>query len=210
MERPRALLLDAMGTLIGLRRSVGTTYAQTAADHGLTVSAAAIDAVFPRLYRQAPPLAFPGLSGDDRLEAEQRWWGERIAAALQAAGAGPAPVALQRELFERFRDPALWRVYDDVLPCLERWRGRGLQLAVVSNFDSRLHQLLEALGLRSHLETVVISSEVGAAKPSALPFSIALERLGVAPEEAWHLGDSQEDGQGATAAGVAWIRVRRP
>ncbi|MFM8525315.1 MAG: HAD-IA family hydrolase [Cyanobacteriota bacterium] len=210
MGRPRALLLDAMGTLIGLRQSVGRTYAAAAAAHGLIVSAEAIDAAFPRLYRQAPPLAFPDLSGPERLQAERRWWGERIEAALQAAGAGPAPEALQIELFERFRDPALWRVYDDVPRSLERWRSHGLQLAVVSNFDSRLHDLLEALGLRGHLEAVVISSEVGAAKPSARPFVVALKQLGVSASEAWHIGDSPEDGQGATAAGLSWLQVQRP
>lgn len=60
---PRGLLLDAMGTLIGLRRSVGATYAELAAAHGVNLTADAIDAAFPRLFRQAPPLAFPGLKG---------------------------------------------------------------------------------------------------------------------------------------------------
>lgn len=210
MERPQALLLDAMGTLIGLRQSVGRTYAEAAAEHGLAVSAAAIDAAFGRLYRQAPPLAFPGLHGAALLAAEQQWWGDRITAALEAAGAGPAPEALKRQLFERFRDPGLWVVYDDVLPSLERWRRRGLRLAVVSNFDSRLHQLLDDLGLGAQLEAVVISSEVGAAKPSPRPFQIALEWLGLRADQAWHLGDSPEDGQGATAAGLTWVQVQRP
>lgn len=210
MERPRALLLDAMGTLIGLRQSVGATYAQAAAAHGLTVSAEAINAVFPTVYRQAPPLAFPGLSGPQRRLAERQWWGHRIDDALRQAGAGPAPMALRHELFDRFRDPALWRVYNDVRPCLERWRQRGLKLAVVSNFDSRLHGLLEALELRQHLEAVVISSEIGAAKPSPRPFKAALEQLGVMAPEVWHIGDSAEDGEGAGAAGLRWLQVRRP
>lgn len=210
MTRPRALLLDAMGTLIGLRRSVGTTYAQAAADHGLMVSADAINAVFPGVYRQAPPLAFPGLTGRQRRLAERQWWGHRINDALRQAGAGPAPRALRDDLFDRYRDPALWRVYGEVRPCLERWQQRGLKLAVVSNFDSRLHDLLEALELRQHLEAVVISSEIGAAKPSPRPFEAALERLGVAASEAWHIGDSAEDGLGATAAGIPWLQVRRP
>ncbi|MDA1205898.1 MAG: haloacid dehalogenase, partial [Cyanobacteria bacterium] len=54
---PRGLLLDAMGTMIDLRTSVGSTYAALASRHGLTVEAAAIDRAFPRIYRQAPPLA---------------------------------------------------------------------------------------------------------------------------------------------------------
>ena len=67
---PRGLLLEAMGTLIGLRPSVGSTYAALASRHGLTVEAAAIDRAFPRIYRQAPPLAFPGLSDQALEEAE--------------------------------------------------------------------------------------------------------------------------------------------
>jgi putative hydrolase of the HAD superfamily len=60
---PAGLLLDAMGTLIGLKESVGTTYAAQAHRHGLTVEAAAIDRLFPSIYDQAPPL---GLSRPGR------------------------------------------------------------------------------------------------------------------------------------------------
>ena len=70
--RPTGLLLDAMGTLIGLRATVGHTYAAAAAEHGLRVSAAAIDTAFPAIYRNAPPLAFPGLAEADLEAAERR------------------------------------------------------------------------------------------------------------------------------------------
>jgi putative hydrolase of the HAD superfamily len=210
LQPPRALLLDAMGTLFGLRQSVGSTYAALAGTHGVAVEAAAIDRVFPALYRQAPPLAFPGLGGVALLEAERRWWGERIEEALRAAGAAGAPLALQRELFEHFAQPEPWLLYDDVLPVLRRWRTAGLRLAVVSNFDQRLHGLLERLELADLLDGVVVSSAAGAAKPSPLPFQLALEALGVSAAEAWHVGDSPEDVRGAAAAGVTCLRIRRP
>ncbi|MFM8276516.1 MAG: HAD-IA family hydrolase [Cyanobium sp.] len=208
--RPAGLLLDAMGTLIGLKASVGSTYAAAAADHGLTVAAAAIDAAFPAIYRSAPPLAFPGLEGAELERAERRWWGERIEAVLRACGAGPATPALQHQLFERFADPDLWRVYPDVLEPLRRWQGAGLRLAVVSNFDSRLDGLLRGLGLAELVELVVVSSRAGAAKPSPLPFQQALAGLGLAASQVWHVGDSPEDGAGARAAGVPCLLVRRP
>ncbi len=208
--RPRALLLDAMGTLIGLRESVGTTYAAMAAAHGLTVAAAAIDRAFPAVLRSAPPLAFPGLSGPALLEAERGWWGERIDAVLIAAGSGAAPQALHHELFERFADPSLWHVYPDVVPSLRRWHEGGLRLAVVSNFDRRLEPVLEGLGLGSWFDLVVVSSRAGAAKPSAGPFTAALKGLDLAPHQVWHVGDSPEDVAGARAAGVRCVLVRRP
>jgi putative hydrolase of the HAD superfamily len=93
---------------------------------------------------------------------------------------------------------------------LRRWQGAGLRLAVVSNFDRRLQPLLEGLGLADLFEQVVVSSSAGAAKPSPLPFRIALEALGLSAAQVWHVGDSPEDRAGAQAAGVRCLLVRRP
>jgi putative hydrolase of the HAD superfamily len=208
---PRGLLLDAMGTLIGLRRSVGDTYAELAAAHGVVVDAAAVNAAFPRLFRQAGPLAFPGLTGAALLEAEEGWWGELITATLQACGhAGALPPALAPALFRHYADPEPWQVYADVVEPLQRWRERGIRLAVVSNFDQRLPGLLEALGLAELFEAVVVSSLVGAAKPDPLPFHQALTQLQLPAEAVWHIGDSPEDEAGARAAGLRCLLIRRP
>jgi putative hydrolase of the HAD superfamily len=206
----KGLLFDAMGTLIGLRASVGTTYAAAAAGHGLELEPAAIDQAFGAVLRQAPPLAFSGLEGPALLKAERRWWGERINETVQAAGGRPAPEALRHELFERYADPSLWRVYPGVAEHLQRWSGRGLALAVVSNFDSRLIALLEGLALAPWFTAVVVSSAAGAAKPDPLPFRRALEALGLEPHQAWHVGDSPEDEAGARAAGLRCLLIRHP
>jgi putative hydrolase of the HAD superfamily len=209
-RRPRGLLLDAMGPLIGLREPVGRTYAAAAARHGITVDPAAVERAFRASYRQAPPLAFPGLAGEELARAERRWWGDRITDSLRGAGADQAPEAVRQELFEHYADPGPWQVFDDVPGHLERWQRRGLALAVVSNFDSRLPGLLEGLGLARWLQLVVVSSAAGAAKPDPDPFRLALEGLGLEASQAWHVGDSPEDVQGAAAAGLRCLLVRRP
>ena len=79
MSAPSGLLLDAMGTLIGLRQSVGESYAAVAETFGLTIAPEAINDVFAGLFRQAPELAFPGLSSEALLEAEERWWTTLVA-----------------------------------------------------------------------------------------------------------------------------------
>lgn len=208
--KPRALLLDAMGTLIRPRESVGTTYAARAALHGIHLEAAAIDRVFPAVLSQAPPLAFDGLDGDDLLEAERRWWAERIDHALGEAGGPRAPEALHRDLFDHFGDPAIWRVFDDVPQHLQRWHEAGLRLGVVSNFDQRLFGILQGLDLIHRFDVVVVSSRAGAAKPSPRPFLMALESLGLQPSQAWHVGDAPEDALGAGSAGMRCLRVLRP
>ena len=208
--RPKGLLLDAMGTLITLRESVGTTYAAVASEHGLGADAGAIDALFPQIYRAAPPLAFSPAEPQALLEAERSWWGERIREVFKATGTEEAlPPQLVIDLFDRFAEPQLWRVYPEVLDHLAAWSRQGLRLAVVSNFDRRLHGLLASLGLLPWLEVVIVSSEVGAAKPSPLPFQRALEALDLQPHQVWHVGDQPEDGQGAARAGVPCLLLKR-
>ena len=207
--RPRGLLLDAMGTLITLRESVGSGYAAVARDHGVDAEAAAIDAVFPAIYRQAPPLAFAGLAGEALLEAEIGWWGERIRETFAALTLPPPDQDLQRALFDHFAQPERWLVYGEVAAQLTAWRQGGLRLAVVSNFDSRLHGLLQSLGLMAQLDAVVISSEVGAAKPDPRPLQLALGSLGLTADQAWHIGDSPDDVAAARSAGVHCVRIER-
>lgn len=209
--RPQGLLLDAMGTMITLRASVGSTYAAAAADHGIAVDPARIDALFPTIYRAAPPLAFSLPAPEALLQAERSWWGDRIREVLAAAG-GPdePPPGLTEDLFDRYAQPELWQVYPDVPQRLAHWRQQGLRLAVVSNFDRRLYGLLVSLELMPWLERVIVSSEVGAAKPSPVPFERAMEALQLQPHQVWHVGDQAEDAEGAARAGVRCLLLKRP
>ena len=209
LPAPQGLLLDAMGTLIGLREPVGRTYAQLAEAHGLKLDAQQVERGFRQAYREAPPLAFPGLTGPELRGAELAWWSERIRSSLAAAGAQTMPESLGEALFNHYADAAAWQVYADVACQLQRWWEQGLKLAVVSNFDSRLPSLLEQLGLSPWLSAVVVSSSAGAAKPDPAPFHIALEQLQLNASQVWHVGDSPDDVAGAAAAGLPCIQVRR-
>jgi len=208
-HRPKGLLLDAMGTLITLVDSVGHGYAAVAAEHGLEVEPAAIDAAFPEVYRRAPALAFGPLDHDGLEAAERRWWGERIGETFAAIGAPPPDLSLQHALFDHFAQSDCWRLYNEVEEQLQQWRQVGLKLAVVSNFDRRLHGLLEGLGVLPLFDAVVVSSEAGAAKPDPKPFALALEALQLNSTEVWHVGDSPEDLAGARAAGLHCVLLER-
>ena len=75
--------------------------------------------------------------------------------------------------------------------------------------------ILEQAGLARHLAAVVISDAVGLRKPRREIFEAVLARLGVAPEQTLHVGDSlRADVVGAAALGIktAWLtrRVKDP
>ena len=72
----------------------------------------------------------------------------------------------------------------------------------MSNWDVGLAEQLERIGADHFFSTVVTSAEAGAAKPDPAAFRLALQRLGVEPARALHVGDEAEDEEGAAAAGM--------
>jgi putative hydrolase of the HAD superfamily len=81
-------------------------------------------------------------------------------------------------------------------------RARGLELAVVSNWDIGLTEQLERLGVASLFTAIVTTAEAGAPKPEPAVFRLALEKLGVGAGRALHVGDEPGDEDGARAAGM--------
>jgi putative hydrolase of the HAD superfamily len=85
-----------------------------------------------------------------------------------------------------------------------------MRLGIISNWDSRLRALLNALALANEFETVVISCEAGVEKPDRAIFERALANLGLSPHEAFHIGDDRiSDFEGPRAAGMAAALVVR-
>lgn len=201
----RAVLFDAVETLIRPWPSVGAVYSRAASGAGVRCPPRALGAAFPLAYRELHPERFFGRSGLQTSEPrERRWWSRVVRRTFERAGCaapGDAAVAAGVEAFAR---GASWRPCPGALETLATLRSRGLRVAMVSNYDSRLHRVVEELGLAPHLDAVVVSSETGWAKPSPRIYAAALAALGVAPGEALMVGDRpREDCAGARAAGLA-------
>lgn len=100
---------------------------------------------------------------------------------------------------------ALWNhPLDGVVDAIGRLTGQGVRVAVVSNSDGSVRDSLGRAGLLDLFEFVIDSHEVGVSKPNPGIFKAALERMSLAPEEAWYVGDSVfHDVRGARAAGMA-------
>ncbi|MCZ6681346.1 MAG: HAD-IA family hydrolase [Gammaproteobacteria bacterium] len=103
-------------------------------------------------------------------------------------------------------------LYDDALPTLDRLQAAGLKMGIVSNWDTPLHNTVEALGIDGYFEVIVASHDqrVRSAKPEAAIFEYALNAVGAAPDEAVHVGDSYEsDIVGAQSVGIRAILLDR-
>jgi putative hydrolase of the HAD superfamily len=100
--------------------------------------------------------------------------------------------------------------FPDAPRALAELRDLELRLVCVSNWDCSLPDVLARVGLGELLDGVVTSAVAGARKPDPAIFAAALEVAGCGPEEALHVGDTEdEDIHGARAAGIRALLIRR-
>jgi putative hydrolase of the HAD superfamily len=207
----RAVLLDAAGTLIGLREPIGQTYARVARRHGVSVRPDAIEAAFRGAYARASPMLFPDAEPEAIADLERGWWRDVVQStfrALDAAGGFPDFGAYASDLFWVLGCGA-WELRQGAADALAQLRASGWRLALVSNFDHRLPSILEELGLGDAFDVRVLAGEVGCAKPDPRIFTRALRELGVPAARALVVGDDPvRDLAGAAGAGVRAIDVR--
>ena len=211
----RVVFFDVAGTLIRVRDGVGVQYARVAGRFGVAANPATIEREFPRAFRTAPPMAFPG-AGADAIPGLERaiWWGI-VRDVFAGAGLLPAFVpgafdAYFDAVYRHFEDAAVWEVFPDVVPALAALRALGCPLGVVSNFDGRVFRILDGLGLAPWFTSVTLSSRAGVTKPDPAIFAQALACHGAEPAQALHVGDSPvEDCEGARAAGLRAVLIDR-
>lgn len=212
MRKPKVIFLDAVGTLFGVKNSVGYAYMKIASKYGVKADEKLIDDYFYRAFRQSPPLAFPEFEPVERKE--YNWWKNiafntfKMADCLQQFSNFDL---FFEELYQYFKTAEPWYVYDDVIPCLNEWKNQGITLGIISNFDSRIFSVLESLKLKEYFDSITISSLTGYAKPHPSIFLTALAKHQCKPEEAWHIGDSEkEDKEAAKAVGIQSFWLNRP
>jgi putative hydrolase of the HAD superfamily len=190
-----AVTVDAFGTLVELDDPVGrlsTALARRSASRKREQVAAAF------AEEVAYYLEHKVLGRDEASLARLRR--DCAAVFLRAAEAELDPA----EFAPAFVEALVFRPFAGAVEALGRLRAAGLTLACVSNWDVGLAEQLDRAGVARLFETVVSSAELGAEKPEPAVFLVALERLGVAPARALHVGDSDGDREGAAAAGLAF------
>jgi HAD superfamily hydrolase (TIGR01509 family) len=197
MERLRAVLLDAGGTLIHpdhewiLERLAAEGVEATVADYDAARRRA--DAVVADILRSDDP-------GDDQTRI--RTW---FATILLSMGLPQDRLgAVARDIRARHEQSALWvRPVPGTRAMLEALRTAGLRLAVISNADGRVADYLARAGLADLFEFILDSALEGVEKPDPEIFQRALDRMGLGPHEVVYVGDTWAvDVIGARRAGI--------
>jgi putative hydrolase of the HAD superfamily len=204
----RALVFDAVGTLIYADPPVADVYHLAGWEHGSQLSR---DEVGQRLRAAfAASEAGEGFVREPTDEGRERARWRKIVAGVFDDVADSAGIF--HWLWQHFARPESWRLFDDVAHTLAELAERGLRLAIASNFDRRLRSIVHADATLRRCERTFISSEIGYPKPDGRFFAAAQEQLGLPANEVLLVGDDwTNDILGARAAGwqAVWLR-RKP
>jgi HAD superfamily hydrolase (TIGR01509 family) len=193
-----AVTVDGYGTLVRLRDPIPLFQGQLQ-ERGVSCDADAIRAGFEAEVAYYRPNALlgrdPQTLADLRLECTQIF--------LEGAGVQLEPASF----VDAFMASIVLEPIEGAVETIRSLRGRGLEVAVVSNWDIGLSEQLERLGLAVLFTAITTTAEAGAPKPDPAVFRLALERLGVHPSRALHVGDEPGDEDGAAAAGMRFAHA---
>jgi putative hydrolase of the HAD superfamily len=192
----RAVFFDAVGTLIEPDPPAVEVYHAVAVEQGIDIDAETI----ARRFRVAFEMeeyrdAACGWAVSERHERER--WSRIVACVFQ----GHPTDMLFARLWNHFMRPEAWCMIGGAEETL---RGLShLTLGVASNFDRRLHQVLD--GIRQPITFLrrVISSEFGWRKPSPAFFVEVARSAGCEAKQIVFVGDRRDlDYEPASAAGM--------
>ncbi|GAB4851740.1 hypothetical protein Ancab_031142 [Ancistrocladus abbreviatus] len=194
----KALLVDAVGTLVIPSQPMAQIYRQFGEKYGVEYSEDEILRRYRRAYEQ------PWVRSRLRYVDDGRPFWRYIV----TSSTGCSDNQYFEELYHYYMTDKAWHLCDpNAEKVFEALRKAGVKVALVSNFDTRLRPLLRTLNCEHWFDAVAVSAEVSAEKPNPTIFLKACEFLGVKPDDAVHVGDDRRnDIWGARAAGCdAWL-----
>jgi putative hydrolase of the HAD superfamily len=197
-ENLDAVTVDAMGTLVELDAPV-ERLALALRERGLERSDEQVGAAFRT--EVAYYLEHKVSARDDPTLADLRRECARVF--LESASADLDPTAFA----PAFVEAMVFEPVEGSVGAVESLRAAGLTLACVSDWDIGLEEQLSKAGIGHLFDLVLTSAEAGAPKPDPALFEEALRRLGVPAVRTLHVGNSEADNAGASAAGMSFEPV---
>jgi putative hydrolase of the HAD superfamily len=197
-DRIRAVVFDAVGTLIHPDPPAAEAYARAGGMYGSKLSIAEIAERFGAAFRRQEEIDFAtGLRTNEAREYER--WRSIVGEVLDDVNDAEACF---RHLYDHFAQPSSWRLEPDAVATVSALETRGYRVGIASNFDHRLRGVLAPSEL-SRLP-LIISAEIGWRKPARDFFEVVCHSMATEPKNVLYVGDQLEnDYAGALAAGLA-------
>ncbi|KAM4012293.1 haloacid dehalogenase-like hydrolase domain-containing protein 3 [Anomaloglossus baeobatrachus] len=206
----KLLTWDVKDTLLRMRLPVGQQYQAEARSRDLQVESATLESSFRQVYGSHCRL-FPNY-GRSQGMTSHRWWLDVVSQTFCLSGIQDEKIlqTMSEKLYQDFSTAKYWEVLPGARAALIGCRELGLKMAVISNFDRRLEDILRRVDLDEHFDFVLTSESAGVAKPDVGMFQKALKLGDVFPHHAAHIGDDfMNDYKAAREAGMFSFLLQR-
>ena len=206
----KAITFDVGSTLLFPHPSVAETFVTAASRYGNDITLETAESHVDDCWK----LYFAEYQRDGDFwcthEGCKHIWEIQYALLCDLCGLTSHKAEIVNDVYEAFLRGHHWEMYADVVPTLEVLRERGIRMAVISNWDTDLLNILDDLELSPYFEVILPSALVGLRKPNPAFFEEALGRLDLTPAEVLHVGDMDDaDGDGPVAAGMRAVIIDR-
>jgi putative hydrolase of the HAD superfamily len=204
----KAVLFDAVGTLIRPDPPVAQAYHEVGRRFGSSLTIEQISARFSAVFTERERAAANGTAHRASSQSAERARWQRVVAEVfddLPDASGPFET-----LWNHFAQPRNWRLYDDAAQTWHKLEQAGCMVGIASNFDDRLQSVCRGLPPLDLCDRLFWSARLGHAKPSPKFFAKVEYELGLSPPEIVLVGDDYaNDYLGATAAGWRAIHLDR-
>lgn len=197
----KLVTFDATNTFLKFRVPPWEYYATIASNYGFKGNGNDIKPRILQGFKEMNKL-HPNF-GKDTIFWEQ-WWTMIVERAFQCDLDKENILKISLKLIEDYKTAKCWEVAQGTEDLLEYLKNYGINVGVISNFDPRLHNVLNNLKLRSFFEFVLTSYDVGISKPDKKIFKLAEEKCktNISASQCLHIGDDiKNDYEGAMNAG---------
>ena len=194
MKRYSVVMFDATGTLFYPNPEPAQAYLQFAFPEARSAAAKSVtlDQMRARL-KQAMSHHFSHQAAEQPTNEDRerkRWMAivqdcliEWDAQAIDGIFAG---------LWDHFADHRNWSIYEEVPAIIGQLKEAGYRIALGSNFDARLRQLIDGFAVSDWFDEVLVSSELRWCKPNVCFYDAAAQKLGLRSDEtALMIGDTK-------------------
>ena len=195
------VVFDAVGTIIFADPPIHMAYHRVGRKYGSQITPPLASQRFKEAMAEEPK------SLETSAQREVEFWKSLVSRVLPDTN---HPEGCFQGLWEHFASPSSWGVYADVEETLDELKARGIQVAVASNFDHRLHTVMNGHRELKPITKRFISSELGWKKPSPRFFEAIAKDLGVPAHSILMVGDTlADDIDPARAAGLQAVHINR-
>ncbi len=178
-----AVLLDFYGTLAHATQWISVD--EVLAEHGVELS--------EEIQRRFWQGELDGVEHHEHSQSRDHyvaWQRQRLLSMLSETDLHPGEYEVVTKKLQEGSAQRMLEAYPETLEVLAALRGRGMRLAICSNWDWDLAEAVEEAGLTDAVDIVVSSAWAGARKPHPRIFEHTLSKLSLAPAEVLFVGDT--------------------